>query len=73
MKLLTVDEVAEGLKISESTVRRLIRSGLLPAYKVGERGQLRVKECDLDIYVESQRVNVGRADTPNTMKMESDK
>lgn len=59
MKLLTVQDVAETVKVSEKTVRRLIKRGDLVAYKVGERGQLRVKECDLERYLEAQRVEVG--------------
>ena len=58
MKLLTVQEVADTMKVSEKTVRRLIKRGDLTAYKVGERGQLRVKESDLNQYVEAQRVDV---------------
>lgn len=57
MRLLTVQEVAETMRISEKTVRRLIKRGDLTAYKVGDRGQLRVKERDLEVYLESQRVS----------------
>ena len=67
MKLLTIQEVAEAMKISEKTVRRLIKRGDLAAYKVGDRGQLRVKEHDLDQYLESQRVQV---DHPNDQEDE---
>jgi excisionase family DNA binding protein len=56
MKLLTVPEVAEAMKVSAKTVRRLIKRGDLPAYRVGDRGQLRVEERELERYVESQRV-----------------
>lgn len=56
MKLLTVPEVADAMKVSAKTVRRLIKRGDLPAYRVGERGQLRVEERELERYVESQRV-----------------
>lgn len=56
MKLLTIPEVAEAMKVSEKTVRRLIKRGDLPAFKVGDRGQLRVEEQELERYVESQRV-----------------
>ena len=56
MKLLTVPEVAEAMKVSEKTVRRLIKRGDLPAYGLGARGQLRVEERELERYVESQRV-----------------
>ena len=62
MKLLTVPEVAESMKVSESTVRRLIRRGLITAYKVGDRGQLRMKENHVEQYIESQRV---RVENPN--------
>lgn len=59
MKLLTLQDVAETMKVSEKTIRRLIKRGDLAAYKVGERGQLRVKEYDLERYVEAQRVEIG--------------
>ncbi|WP_375757408.1 helix-turn-helix domain-containing protein [Corallococcus exercitus] len=64
MKLLTIPEVAEAMKVSEKTVRRLIKSGDLPAFKVGERGQLRVEEQELERYVESQRVRAADAPAP---------
>lgn len=64
MKLLTVQEVAEVMKVSEKTVRRLIKRGDLVAYKLGERGQLRVNEHELERYVESQRVQTGDAPEP---------
>lgn len=59
MKLLTVQEVADTMKVSEKTVRRLIKHGDLAAYRLGRRGQLRVKAYDLERYVEAQRVEVG--------------
>jgi putative molybdopterin biosynthesis protein len=71
MKLLTVQEVAETMKVSEKTVRRLIKRGDLAAYKVGERGQLRVKECDLKQYVEAKRVQVEGAAEANASVTES--
>ena len=61
VKLLTVPEVADTMKVSEKTVRRLIQRGDLAAYKLGERGQIRVKEQDLELYVEAQRVEVRRS------------
>jgi len=63
MKLLTVQEVADTMKVSEKTVRRLIKRGDLAAYKLGDRGQLRVKERDLEQYVEAQRVEVEAAES----------
>lgn len=64
MKLLTIPEVAEAMKVSEKTVRRLIKRGDLPAFKVGDRGQLRVEEQDLERYIVSQRVRVADAHGP---------
>ena len=61
VKLLTVQEVADLMKVSEKTVRRLIKRGDIAAYKLGDRGQLRVKERDLEQYVEAHRVDVGQA------------
>ena len=66
MKLLSIREVAETMKVSEKTVRRLIKSGAIAAYKVGERGQLRVKEGELERYVEARRVEIEKTAGPNT-------
>lgn len=60
MTLLTIPEVADTLKVSERTVRRLIRSGSLAAYKLGDRGQVRIDEEDLVRYLEAQRIEVAR-------------
>ena len=66
MKLLSIQEVAETMKVSEKTVRRLIKRGSIPAYKVGERGQLRVKKRDFEQYVEAQRVEIENTAVPKT-------
>lgn len=59
--MLTVREVAALIKVSDSTVRRWIRDGSLNAYKVGKRGQLRIREEDLELFLESQRVGAHTA------------
>lgn len=41
---LTLKEVAAHLKVSLSTVRRLIRSGELASFRIGNQGQIRVPE-----------------------------
>jgi excisionase family DNA binding protein len=56
MKLITLSDVAGAMKVSESTVKRWVRGGLLRAYKVGKRGQLRVREEDLEEFLEKQRL-----------------
>ena len=54
MGLLTVSEVAQRLRLHEMTVRRHIRSGQLPAVRVGRR--IRVREEDLAEFVRPQGV-----------------
>jgi excisionase family DNA binding protein len=54
MELLTIAGVAEFLKISESTVRRLQQRRLIPFFKVG--GSIRFTKSDLVSYLEQQRV-----------------
>lgn len=51
--LLTIPAVAERLKVSVKTVRRMIQSRELEAYLI--RRQWRVSEADLIIYLARQR------------------
>jgi len=62
-KLLTVDEVAEILRVSPSTVYRRIQAGELPAVKLGHR-QVRIKREDLDAYIEAHRIEPDQRLTP---------
>ena len=67
--MLDIEEVAEKLKVSESTIRGLVRSGRLRAYRIGgKRGQLRFKEEDLSAYIEStlvQHDDAGESEVPH--------
>ena len=54
-ELLTRAEAAELLRVSETTVDRLIASGLLPAYRV-YRGCIRLDRADVESYLEGRRV-----------------
>lgn len=54
-ELLTAAEVADDLRVSTMTVYRLIRSGDLPAVRVGRN--YRVRRQDLDAYLEAQIVD----------------
>lgn len=47
--MLTLEEVAEILRVSVQTVSRLIEDGELKAAKI--RGQWRVRRKDLDDYI----------------------
>jgi excisionase family DNA binding protein len=47
--LLTVPEVSERLRVSPYTVRRLVRSGQIPALRVG--AQIRVSRFELEAWL----------------------
>ena len=50
-RFLTLADVAETLNISASQTYALVRSGDLPAIKVGGRGQWRVEAAELEAYI----------------------
>lgn len=52
-ELLTLDQVAERLQTSRSTVERLQRAGRIRVVKVGRL--TRVEERELEAYIASQR------------------
>lgn len=51
-RFLLLSDVAEVLNISASQTYHLVRSGELPAIKVGGRGQWRVEASQLEAYIE---------------------
>jgi excisionase family DNA binding protein len=51
-RFLTLSDVAEILNISASQTYALVRSGTLPAIKIGGRGQWRVERTQLETYIE---------------------
>ena len=55
-RLFTVAEVAEVMRVSNMTVYRLIRSGELPALRVGKG--YRIFEADLQRFLEGRSVHV---------------
>jgi excisionase family DNA binding protein len=50
-RFLTLADVAETLNISAAQAYALVRSGDLPAIKVGGRGQWRVEAAALEGYI----------------------
>lgn len=54
--LLTVAEVAQHMRVSNMTVYRLIKSGQLPALRVGKN--FRIRGRDLVAYLEASRTRV---------------
>ena len=52
--LLTVSEVANMMRVSKMTVYRLIKSGQLPALRVGKN--FRIRADDVDTYLNDRAV-----------------
>jgi excisionase family DNA binding protein len=51
-RFLTLADVAAVLNISDSQTYALVRSGELPAIKIGGRGQWRVERAQLESYIQ---------------------
>ncbi len=51
-RFLQLADVAEMLNISAAQAYALVRSGELPAIKVGGRGQWRVEASELESYID---------------------
>lgn len=51
-RFLTLTDVAETLNISMSQTKSLVRSGALPAVKIGGRGIWRVEASMLEDYIQ---------------------
>jgi excisionase family DNA binding protein len=54
-RMLTVDQVAERLQVNEYTVRRWLREGQLEGVPFGGRTGWRVKEKDLQAFLDRRR------------------
>lgn len=55
-RLLTVGEVAGTMRVSNMTVYRLIKSGQLPAFRVGKN--YRIRESDVNKYLSDRSVRI---------------
>jgi excisionase family DNA binding protein len=53
-RFLQLHDVAEILNVSDSQVYHMVRSGELPAIKIGGRGQWRVEKSRLEEYIEQK-------------------
>jgi len=51
-RFLPLTDVAEILNVSSAQTYALVRSGDLPAIKVGGRGQWRVEATELEAYIQ---------------------
>lgn len=53
-RFLQLSDVAAELNVSDSQVYHLVRSGELPAVKIGGRGQWRVERAKLEEYIQAK-------------------
>lgn len=51
-RFLTLQDVAEELATTVSQVYHMVRSGELPAIKIGGRGQWRIERAKLEEYIQ---------------------
>lgn len=54
-ELMSVREAARRIGVADRVLRQAVRSGDLPAFKLGKR-TLRVKPADLDDWIQNRRV-----------------
>lgn len=69
--MLTIREVASRLNASPSLVYDLLKHGRLPFIRIGTKrqGGLRIRECDLDEFLESNRRVAVHATTPVKVRL----
>ena len=53
-RFLLLSDVAAELNVSDSQVYHMVRSGELPAIKIGGRGQWRVERTKLEEYIQQK-------------------
>jgi excisionase family DNA binding protein len=53
-RFLLLSDVAAELNVSDSQVYHMVRSGELPAVKIGGRGQWRVERSKLEEYIQQK-------------------
>ena len=53
-RLLTVKQIVERLQVSSQTVQLWLRTGQLPGYQLGRKAGWRVRQSDLDAFLEER-------------------
>jgi excisionase family DNA binding protein len=66
-RFLTLADVAEILNVSAAQAYALVRSGDLPAIKIGGRGQWRVETVELESYIERAYAETAASLTADTL------
>jgi excisionase family DNA binding protein len=71
-RLLMVPEVADRLRVSVKTVRRLIETGEVPAVRLGaKRHAIRVDERELEAWLDESRVTAPERTGTSTTRDEA--
>lgn len=71
-RFLKLTDVAETLNISSAQAYALVRSGDLPAIKVGGRGQWRVETKELESYIQRMYAKTERMVAESTLEESAD-
>lgn len=60
-RFLTIADTAEALNVSVGYAYSLVRTGELPAIRIGSRGQWRIEKVVLESYIEAKYEEVRRS------------
>jgi excisionase family DNA binding protein len=71
-RFLLMSDVAEQLNVSVSQVYHMVRSGELPAIKIGGRGQWRIERSKLEEYIERKYAETAEWVKANPLLIERD-
>lgn len=55
LKLYTIDEVANILKVTRRTIYNYVKAGIIPAAKIGKHW--RIKAIDLEKFIDESIIN----------------
>lgn len=58
---LTVEEAAEQIKVHAETIRRWIRDGKLIATLISRAGGYRIRQSNLDAFLDDRTLEMGKA------------
>ena len=69
---MLLSDVAAELNVSDSQVYHMVRSGELPAIKIGGRGQWRIERSKLEEYIERKYAETAEWVRANPLLIERD-
>jgi len=71
-RFLLMSDVAELLNVTMSQVYHMVRSGELPAIKIGGRGQWRIERSKLEEYIQRKYAETAEWVKANPLLIERD-